>query len=1279
MHLNSRSPKSSNLKSRNLHWLILVVALSVSCSRGAAPGGNDLPQIAFEKYTLPNGLEVVLSEDRRLPLVAVDIWYHVGPANEAAGRTGFAHLFEHMMFQGSKHVAADAHFRLLEAAGGTNLNGTTDFDRTNYFQTLPMNQLELGLWLESDRMGYLLETVDELKLANQQDVVRNERAQNTENVPYGIVNEAVYQTLFPKGHPYYGNVIGSHGDIQAAKLADVKSFFKQYYAPNNASLAIVGDIDKAKTKALVEKYFGSLKRGPAVPKPSVQTPAITAERRVVIKDRVEMPRVHMAWLTPAFFAPGDADADASANILGGGKSSRLYKKLVYEKQIAQDVTAYQQSLALGSVFHVFATVRPGKTVQEVETAIDDELKTLREAGPDAREVERARNTFETNMLSGLEVLGGFGGVADTLNLFNHYTGDPGYLPKYLDEHRRVTPASVKTFAARYLQPSSRVVVHGVAGTPDLGAPVPTPPAPKVAPGTGAEALNADEPWRKDQPAPAGQLNVTLPTPATFKLANGLTVIHHERAGVPIVAASLVVRSGGDANPVGRPGLANFTAAMLDSGTATRSALQIADDVAQIGASLTATSSKDAITASVSSLRKNFTAAIDLLADVTLRPNFPVAEVDRERASRLAQLVAQRQDPATVGAVATLAALYGPRHPYGYVELGTDVAAQTTGREHLEAFWKQHFAPSNAALVVAGSITAAELRPLVEKAFGGWSGTGGASVLSGTPSSTTSRIVLVDQKGAQQTQLYVATIGPPRSAPDYPAIVVMNNVLGGLFSSRINMNLREAHGYTYGAFSEFVFRRGPGPFWIQSGVRTDVTAPAIAEILKEIKRLGAEPVTAAELTIAKDAIVRGLPSAFETSGTTVGTMSSLYLYDLGLDYFTKFPALVAGVTADAVKAAAAKHVSPDRLVVIAVGDRAKIEPGLLRLGLGAVELRDTHRGADGKAGQAVNGRRFGDGSDPLRQRQRGGFEQGAITVAEGRRPVAVDVDFAEDRLAFHDRHDDLRLRLQAAREVPRIGVHVVHDDRRPGGRCRPADAAVERDARVGRGLAEIRSEHELVAGQHVDADPGVVGQALLEHAHDVFHGGLSIGGAGDAGRDGFRHGRIAQLIDRHGVSFISNHRRPAPAASVSSMRRLDVPCRRPNSAFRPSPSGRFFTTPDVELRMASMRGARYSAPTRLIATIAATVQIRTPRRRGRGPSAARAASSRTSAPPSIQPICWKRRKIAPKSVAASVAPPDGSRPSSTVKSVGATIPPSTASPPTHTARTSTQAKCSRDIS
>jgi zinc protease len=924
-------------------WLIAVLAciamLGCRANSSSATAASDIPKLEFEKYTLANGLDVILRQDARLPVVAVDLWYHVGPSNEEKGRTGFAHLFEHMMFQCSRHVPCDQHFQLLEAAGASDINGTTDYDRTNYFETLPSNQLELAL-LESDRMGYLLDKIDQVALANQQDVVRNERRQSVENQPYGMAEEAVVQSLYPAGHPYYGNVIGSHEDIQAAKLEDVQNFFKQYYAPNNASLAIVGDIDVAQTKALVEKYFGTLKRGPAVPKITAQTPKITAERRKVVPSRVELPRVYMAWITPPFYKEGDADADIAATLLGGGRSSRLYKKLVYEKQIAQDVSATQYSLVLGSTFQVQVTARPGHTVEEIEKALDEELNTLRSTPPDATEVERARNTIETNIVGGLESLGGFGGVADRLNAYNHYLGTPDYLQQDVARYRAVTPASIQAFAKAYLTSSSRAVVHAVPGQPQASAQVPTPPAPKPGEGGAAQAVNADEPWRTTMPKGATAKVVQLPTPESATLSNGLTILLNERRGLPLVAAAVVLRSGSDANPLDKPGLASFTAAMLDEGTATRNALQLADQIAQLGGSLGTGSSMDAMNVSGRSLSKNFGAMLDLMADVTLNPSFPAEEVERQRKSRVAQFAQIRDNPAQVAAQVTAMTLYGEKHPYGYAEIGTEASVQAISRDDMMAFWKQNFVANNAALVVAGDISMADLKALAEKSFGKWQqGTPARPALT-TPTTIPPRVVIVNKPGTPQTQVRVATIGAARSSPDFRPLQVMNIALGGLFSSRINMNLREAHGYTYGASSQFTFRRAAGPFQVGTAVRTDVTAPSVSEILNEIRGMVDNPQGTEELQRAKDSLANSLAGAFETNADAVANFSNVFTYDLGLDYYTKYAQQVNAVTTDQTLAVSKKYLVPANMVVVAVGDRKVIEPGLAKLGVGKVEIRDT---------------------------------------------------------------------------------------------------------------------------------------------------------------------------------------------------------------------------------------------------------------------------------------------------------------------------------------------------
>jgi len=898
-----------------------------------------LPTIKFEKYTLANGLVVILSEDHRLPLVSTNIWYHVGPANELPGRTGFAHLFEHMMFEGSKHVPGNGHIRFLEAAGSSDLNGTTDFDRTNYFETLPSNQLELALWLESDRMGYLPDKLDQASLTNQQDVVRNERRQSIENSPYGIVEEGVFHELFPKSHPYHADVMGSHADIQAAKLEDVRNFFKLYYAPNNASLAIVGDFDPAQAKQWVEKYFGPLKRGAPVPKISAKTPPITAERRVVIHDQVELPRVYMAWLTSPIFKPGDAEADLASQILGGGKSSRLYKKLVYEKQIALDVSASQQSLILGSLFEIVVTARPGHTAEEMQKAVDEELAAFRKSGPSAVELERARNGIETEMIQGLERLGGFGGVADRLNEYNHYLGNPGYFSDDVHRYQAATTESIRLFAQYQLKPTARVIVYGIPGKPDLGPDVPTPKNLQKGQSTGGESVNLDAAWRENPP-PAGPAHaLNLPVPDVFKLSNGLTVYYHYRPGLPVAAAHLVFNTGSGANPVDKPGLASFTANMLQQGTATRNATQIADEAALLGTSLTSAATMDSSAVGASSLTKNFPGALDLVADIVLHPTFPPDEVERRRASRLAAFTDERSDPETIVARTGVSVLFGPRNPFGYDNSGTEASVKAMTREDMMNFWKANYVPNNAALVVSGNIPVDDLKSLAESKFGAWKGGEFSVPPIGAPETAKAKIVIVDRPGAQQTMVRLVQLGVDRATPDYPAIEVMNSELGGLFSSRINLNLREEHGYTYGASSFFVYRRSLGYFVAGGGIRTDATAPAVNEMLKEIRRMIDTPMKPEELSLAKDSQSRSLPGIFETDNGEAGALSEIFVYNLARDYFSKLPEQLNAVTAEDAEAVAKKYLHPEQLILVCVGDRAKIEPELLKLDLGAIEIRD----------------------------------------------------------------------------------------------------------------------------------------------------------------------------------------------------------------------------------------------------------------------------------------------------------------------------------------------------
>ena len=923
---------------------IIVMALFTIATAGSETSATlKVPEIKYETYTLPNGLQVILTEDHRLPIVGVDLWYHVGPVKERAGRTGFAHLFEHMMFEGSKHVGEKAHFKYLEAAGASDINGTTDFDRTNYFETLPSNQLELALWLESDRMGFLLDTLDRAKLTNQRDVVRNERRQSVENRPYGLVDEALVQALFPKDHPYHPDVIGSHADVEAARLEDIRQFFKQYYAPNNATIAISGDIDKAKTKALLEKYFGPIPKGPDVPKVDVVTPDITSERRVTVTDTVQLPKVEFAWLTPVAFTPGDADAEVAAYILGGGKSSRLYRKLVYEQQIAQSTDCYNQSQALRSWTTCELAARPGVTAEQLEKAANDVINEFLQSGPTQAEIDRARNTTDSRKIRGLQRVGGFGGVADTLNYYNQYTGDPGYLAKDIARYHAVTIASVQKYAQSNLAQNQRVTVYGIPGKKVVDD-VPRSPADtdanvKIEPEYSAEFDQAQA-WRKTPPQPGPQPKLALPEPKTFTLANGLKVYLVESHSLPVMSASLVALGGSEADSPKKPGVAGFTASMLTEGTATRTAPQIADDTDQIGAALSKNAGNDNAFVRVSALSNVTDAALDLLSDVSLHPSFSDKEIDRIRRQRLTALLQLKDQPVQVAISVASRALYGSDSPYGYRSVGTEAAIKATTREDLVSFWQKYYTPANSALVFAGDLTEKQARDLAEKYFGSWSSKGIVSQPPTTPAPPTRHVILVNMPGAPQTAIFAAGIGVPRSNPDFAPLNVDNTMLGGLFSSRINMNLREQHGYTYGAFSRFQFMRGSGPFLAGASVRADVTGPAVHELFSELDRIRTSPLSPDELKMSKDFLMRSLPGDFETAEDTAGKMSDIFTYQLPFDYYRTYPAKIDAVTSEQAASVALKYIHPENMILVAVGDKAKIQPEIEKLNLGPIEEWNT---------------------------------------------------------------------------------------------------------------------------------------------------------------------------------------------------------------------------------------------------------------------------------------------------------------------------------------------------
>ncbi len=919
----------------------LLAALTTTAL--AAPPASaplKLPEIKYEKYTLPNGLTVITHEDHRLPLVAVDLWYHVGPLNERAGRTGFAHLFEHMMFEGSEHVGEKAHIKFVQGAGATDVNGTTSFDRTNYFETLPANQLELGLWLESDRMGFLMEGLDRTKLANQRDVVRNERRQG-EGTPYELADEKVYQLLFPKAHPYYADVIGSHADIEAARIADIRDFHQQFYTPNNASIAIAGDFNPAQLKALLTKYFGPIPQGPAVAPVTIATPPITAQRRATVTDTVKLPQLRVAWLAPAAYTPGADESQVALFALGGAKASRLDQALVYKTQVAQSVNCSNDALKLTSVIQCTITAKPNVKLEDLEATLWSEIAKLQTEGPTQNEVDAAKAVSLTRKITGLQRLGGFGGVADTLNQYNQYTGDPGYITRDVASEQAVTVSSARAAAVKYFTKDSAVVVFCVPGKKELDD-VPRSPDTTDADVKITNPYTADfeaaQSWRKTPPAPGPALTFHLPVPKTFALKNGLKVLYVEDKNLPVLSGQLTTRSGSENNPQGKAGLASLTATTMAEATTTRDLTRLAEDQERIGTRITVNSSMDAVNAGLTVTTNNADAGFELLADVVQHPAFKVEDLDRLRRQRLVAIAQTADSPQAIAIRLGPQLLFG-NQPYGRPDAGTQETVQGITRDDVTSFYTTHFGPADSVLALAGDISEPEAKKLAEKYFGSWTSNASSGVtIPPAPPAPSRRIVIVDKPGAPQTALFAFGLGLPITTPDLQAVQIMNYTLGGSFASRINMNLREEHGYTYGAQSAYFFYREGGPFLAGGLVRTDVTGPSAKELFYEISRFPTTPPTQAELKMATDARIQSIPAQFETTFATANAISSIFLYNRSLDYFTTLPDKYRAVTPADVTRVAKDDVHPDNLILLAVGDRAKIEPALKETNLGPIEIR-----------------------------------------------------------------------------------------------------------------------------------------------------------------------------------------------------------------------------------------------------------------------------------------------------------------------------------------------------
>ncbi len=895
---------------KSLRASILLVALS---SLGQAQ------QVKIEQYRLANGMKVILHEDHSLPLATINIWYFVGSKDEPDKRSGFAHLFEHLMFMGTSRVPNGQFDQIMERAGGSN-NASTAEDRTNYYSTGPANLLPMLLWLDAERLESLSKTMTKAKLDLQRDVVRNERRENTENTPYGEAYEAINALMFPKGHPYSWSVIGSHSDLESAQVQDVKDFFDTYYVSNNASLVVAGDFNPAEIKPLIAKWYGTLPRKKDVPRRKIPALAFNSVKRVTLTDQVQYPKTIMVWHSPAAYKPGDIAMQLASGVLSNGLDSRLYERLVVKDKLASEVATFQEPRQLGSLFYVDATAADGVSLDKLEAAIDEELARFRQDGPKQDELQRVKAQVEFSLLNNLQSIRN---KADKLNEYQFYFGNPDSFAKVLDMYRTATPAQIKEVADQTLDPGKRLIMRV------LPAKVEPPPAPQPKP--------AQNP-RDARPAIPAEAPFAPQQPKEFTV-NGIKVFYWHRPELPLMSLATVFVGGSERDPASAAGRSAMMADMLDEGAGPRTAQEFENALEQLGASFGASSGYLATTASMSVISSNFASALNLYSDALIRPRFDEPEWERVKRTMVAALEQQVDDPGTVGRQVALREYFGWEHPYGRPVTGT---ASTVGKltvADLKARYHSLIQPKNATIFVAGSLSESLVQGLLARTFGGWSTESPAPEPPkvAAPEPKPLRVVIVDKPGAVQTVVRFILPGYPYSDPRRLGLEALGTILGGSFTSRLNQNLREGKGYTYGAGSDFVFEQPLGYFVATSSVRADVTGPSVGEFLKELKGLQSGNVTSEEVEKARSIQRAALVESMGSIGSVIGTAIQLYLQGRPFSDLGKELRDISGLQLADLNSMAKEAISVDRGVLVLVGQKDLVLKQLEGLGLPKPEI------------------------------------------------------------------------------------------------------------------------------------------------------------------------------------------------------------------------------------------------------------------------------------------------------------------------------------------------------
>ncbi|GAO80523.1 MULTISPECIES: pitrilysin family protein [unclassified Sphingopyxis] len=946
------------------HRFALALAVSTSLvaagpALAKAKAANPAPiadlvkavDIPYQAFTLDNGLRVIVHEDRKAPVVAVSVWYRVGSKHEPKGKTGFAHLFEHLMFNGSENAPGDF-FEPLQQVGATDSNGTTNVDRTNYFETVPTGALDRALFLESDRMGHLLGAVTQEKLDNQRGVVQNEKRQGDNN-PYGLLRYEIFENLFPTGHPYHHSTIGSMGDLNSASLDDVKKWFSDNYGPNNAVLVLAGDVDVATAKAKVQEWFGDIPRGPEVKAPATSVPSLPAPLAKEVKDLVPTTRIYRMWTIPGL---NDAEAvplQMAATVLGGLSSSRLDNAMVRKDPIAVSVSAGAQPFEDAGFLIVQADVKPGVDPAVVGKRLDDEIASFLASGPTADELQRTAASYLAGTIAGLESVGGFGGKAVTLAEGALYSNNPAYYKVELDRMAKATPEQVKAVAQKWMSrpafsltytPGERTEGGENRGGAVTAGKVTAPVQPDrywnealgdVGPDTSGAASFAD---RSQLPAVADLKALDFPAIERAKLKNGVEVVFARRTTVPTVNVAVSFDAGYAADPHSALGTQSLMLSLMDEGTKSLDSIAFAEAKERLGAQIDATANADETVFSLFALKPNLGASLSLLADYIRNPAFDGKELERVRAQQLNRLKAELNNPSAIASRILTPVLYGADHPYGIPPSGLgnakSVAAAT--QDQLAAFHSAWIRPDNARIFVVGDTTLAEVKKQLDATLGQWQAPATAKpvkhfeVAIPTPKP---RILLFDRPKSPQSVILAGKVLAAKGGDELEVLRSANDIFGGNFLSRFNTNLRETKGWSYGVRSRISGEQDRLTWVAAAPVQADRTGDSIKELQSDLKSfLGDKGVTKEELERTINGNVRELPGSFETSGDVLGGLRQIVKFARPDNYYETLPATYEAMTAPAIDAAARKALSTDDLVYVVVGDAAVVKPQLDGLGL-----------------------------------------------------------------------------------------------------------------------------------------------------------------------------------------------------------------------------------------------------------------------------------------------------------------------------------------------------------